>query len=573
MTKHQLDAEVVEQMREKLTFLYGEQRGSETTQRLVERLETWLETAAKASEKQTNCTEQDIMVIAYGDHVYRDGEAPLRVLREFMNRELRGIVNRVHVLPFYPYSSDDGFSVIDYTAVDPALGEWSDVKALSDDYRVMFDFVLNHISARSAWFQGFLKGQKPYEDFFIEEHPDTDLSLIRRPRTLPLLTEFEMARGTKYVWTTFSHDQIDLNYKNPEVLLAMIDVMLEYIQKGAAALRMDAVTFLWKEVGTDSVHLPETHAVVKLFRDILDAVAPSVLIVTETNVPHFENISYFGNGRDEAHMVYNFALPPLLLHTLLVGDASVLSSWASTLKTPSDRTQFFNFTASHDGIGVQPVKGILPRPDIDWMVASVKEHGGLVNYKSLPDGTQEPYELNSTYYEALSSPADRREIADKRFLVSQAIALAMPGVPGIYLPSLFGSRNWHDGVVKTGHNRTINRQKFSIDDDLKSSELHDESSEKGAIFSRFAEMLRIRKLQPAFHPQAASEVLDFGAKVFALRRTSKDGSSLVALHNISDQTVSLSLPTAEYVDLFTSERIQPELTLEPYAIRWLNVSK
>lgn len=453
-------------------------------------------------------SERDVMLIAYGDHVFRANETPLKTLDDVLTH-LALSVSSLHLLPFYPYSSDDGFSVIDYYQVDPALGTWDDISRLSTRYRLMFDAVFNHISAHSAWFQAFLRGEKPYTDYFVTLDAGADISKVTRPRTHPLLTTFETAHGTKHVWTTFSDDQIDLNIMNPYILLEMVKTLLFYVQHGAQFIRLDAIAFLWKEVGTTSIHLPETHTVIQLMRDVLDLVAPDTILITETNVPHDENISYFGDGSNEAQMVYQFTLPPLILHTLQTGDARQLTQWAKTIERLSDRTTFFNFTASHDGIGLRPVQGILSDAEIEALVQRTLAHGGQVSYRNNSDGTQSPYELNITYFDAITSPEITKALPDvavDRFILSQAIMLSFVGVPGIYLHSLFGSRNDHAGVQATGRARSINREKLNADELFR--RLSDQFSLSHQVFERYKQLLEIRTAQSAFHPLGEHKVLD-----------------------------------------------------------------
>jgi sucrose phosphorylase len=200
-----------------------------------------------------------------------------------LEKYARGVITGVHVLPFFPYSSDDGFSVIDYTAVNPDFGTWADVERLGRNFRLMFDAVINHISAHSGWFQEFLKGNPGFADYFIVVEEGTDLSQVVRPRALPLLTSVQTAHGERLVWTTFSADQIDLNYANPDVLLEIIEILLLYVEKGAEIIRLDAIAYLWKKIGTPCIHLEETHRVVKLFRTVFDAVAPHVMLITRTS--------------------------------------------------------------------------------------------------------------------------------------------------------------------------------------------------------------------------------------------------------------------------------------------------
>ncbi len=429
-----------------LIFLYGEKTGQEIFAWVEALIESYrsigpVKTASALSER-------DAILITYGDQVQKPGEAPLHTLAEFCSKYLVGLVSSLHILPFYPFSSDDGFSVIDYRRVDQALGSWEDITALSRDFRLMFDAVINHISAQSAWFQGFLAGEQRYQDYFIVIAGHPDLSKVVRPRTLPLLTRFTTSTGEKSLWTTFSEDQIDLNYQNPELLIEILDLLLFYSAHQAEFIRLDAIAYLWKEIGTSCIHLPQTHAVVRIMHELFELAAPQVKLITETNVPHIENLSYFGDGTNEAHLVYNFALPPLILYTFQTGDAGPLAAWASGLRLPSRQVTFFNFLASHDGIGVSPLRGILPESAIEELARRTLAQGGLVSYRSNPDGSHSPYELNINYFDALANPGSNEplDLQLDRFCAAHAIQLALPGVPGIYFHSLFGSRSWPEGV-------------------------------------------------------------------------------------------------------------------------------
>lgn len=497
------------------------------------------------------------MLIVYADQVGENGRLPLQSLAEFCDEKCQGVVSGVHILPFYPSSSDDGFSVMDYCAVDPALGSWQDVERIGGSFRLMVDCVLNHSSVQGEWFQAFQRGEAPYRDYFLTVDGSPDLTRVVRPRAAPLLTDFRTASGTHRVWTTFSPDQADLDFHNPDVLLEMIDILLTYAQRGVRFIRLDAVAYLWKEIGTSCINLPQTHAIVQLFRAVLDQVAPHVRLITETNVPQVDNLSYFGDGRDEAQLVYNFALPPLVLHSFRTGDSSILSSWASTLALPSDRTTFFNFLASHDGIGLNPVRGILSSPDIDALVEQALDHGGLISYKQDPDGLQSPYELNINYFDALSDPlaAEPLELQVSRFMAAQALMLSLRGVPGIYFHSLFGSRNWKEGVPLKKSNRAINREK--LDRLALEHDLADPASLRSQVFSRYCDLLALRSSSSAFHPHGSQKILDVGSGVFAVLRSSPDSRhQALCLQNITAQTRKASLPSGVQV-------------LEPYQKLWL----
>ncbi len=579
-------------MQNKLEFVYGPEVGRTTFERLqaVMHKYTHLKTQQPVLPPEQRLTERDVILITYGDQLQTEHQHPLKTLHHWLQKHLKGIINTVHILPFYPYTSDDGFSVVDYRQVDPALGNWADVRALHADFRLMFDGVINHISASSAWFQGFLRGEAPYRDYFIVTDPTLDLSQVTRPRALPLLTRFQTSEGEKYLWTTFSTDQLDLNFQNPDVFLNIAELLLFYVSQGADLIRLDAIGYLWKEIGTSSIHLPQTHALVQVLRSVLDECAPNVLLITETNVPHRDNISYFGDGSNEAQMVYQFPLVPLVLNALHSANARHLMQWAAGLEKMSDTTTFFNFLASHDGIGVVPARNLLPEAAINGLVERTLAHGGQVSYKSNPDGTQSPYELNITYFDALSNPNDTTEpdeVKINRFMVSQAIMLAMQGVPGVYFHSLFGSHNWLEGLAQTGRARTINREKLNLADLEK--QLADETSHTARVFGRYTDLIRLRTAQPAFHPNAVQGVIDLPdhAALFMLLRIAPDNTQqILAIHNVSDQSDTLSVPLASlglrrqpsYSDLLTNQSYQPSangnlsLEIAPYQVIWLQSS-
>lgn len=575
------DDEVNAAILEDLGFLYGAVEAPRIYVRLEELLRQYRHQIKSGQPDYVDAG--DAILITYGDMVQQEGERPLLTLADFLASHARGLISSVHLLPFYPYSSDDGFSVIDYHQVDPTLGSWEDVAQIGQHFRLMFDAVINHISAQSSWFHRFLADDPQYRDYFVVVEPEADLTAVFRPRALPLLTPVETAAGRKHVWTTFSADQIDLNFRHPDVLLAIVETLLFYAARGAEFIRLDAIGFLWKEIGTSCLHLPQTHRLIQLMRKTLDAVAPRVVLITETNVPHQENISYFGDGTNEAQMVYNFSLPPLTLHAFHTGQAETISHWAEGLVLPSDRVTFFNFLASHDGIGVTPARGILSAAEIERMAQRVLALGGRVSYKNNADGTQSAYELNINYLEALADPErPSGELIVPRFLAAQAIMLALRGVPGIYFHSLFGSQNWPEGVAQTGRFRTINRQKLQRDELAQA--LADPHSLRARVFNGLAHLLKRRAAEPAFHPNGDQQVLYLHKAVFALWRRSVDGRSRVlCLHNVSRQGQSVLVPTgalpslAVLTDLVGQGiyRVESDgrlaLTLAPYQVMWLKV--
>ncbi|MCB9461480.1 MAG: sugar phosphorylase [Anaerolineaceae bacterium] len=558
-------------IRQLIERLYGDQ--AETTlsriDALVERYQSRIPDMAPSADR---FDERDTILITYGDTLHADGEHPLETLHRFGKDHLKGIIETIHILPFFPYSSDDGFSVQDYYAVNPDVGTWDDVDALAEDFGLMFDAVFNHMSAQSEWFEKFLAGDAGYEHLFMTESLETDLSQVTRPRQSPLLTAFTRPNGeTVHVWTTFSADQVDFDIRYPETLLYLLDVLLYYISHGASIIRLDAIAFLWKIAGTSSIHLQQTHEVIQVMRAVLDQVAPQVILITETNVPHKENISYFGDGHNEAQMVYNFTLPPLLFHTFLQHDATILREWVNSLSTPSDDTTFFNFTASHDGIGVRPVEGILGEDALNALVAHVQQSGGRVSFKRNPDGSDSPYELNVTYVDALIDPSESQALQVKRFVLSQAIAMSLAGVPAIYIHSLLGSRNDIAGMESSGVNRRINRAKLAYTDIQ--AELADPNTFRAQVFAAYSHLIEVRRQQAAFHPNAAQEAIDLGrTNLFGLLRKS-ESQTILGLFNLTPEVQAVDVSQwldGEVLDVISGEMKKPQISLEPYEVVWLS---
>ncbi len=554
----------------KLYFLYGRQNGEFAFLNLKRILEDF-SLGNKIQDARKKFTEQDVILITYGDMIQNDC-SPLRTLGSFARTYLKSKINTIHVLPFFKYHSDRGFSIIDHRMTDPKQGDWEDIKELGEDFNLMIDLVINHVSDRHRWFQEFRKGNPEYKDFFIWYAEGNlplqeDLQKVFRPRVAPLFTEYDTSMGKRYLWTTFPLHQVDLNFKNPQVLLEMIKIMLFYVSKGAGIIRLDAIAFIWKELGTACIHLRQTHMIIQLIRDILDIIAPHVSIITETNVPQKENVEYFGDGRNEAQMVYNFALPPLVIHALYTGDATYISRWAEKLQTPSDDTAFFNFLDSHDGIGILGVKGILPEREIKMMIRRLKEIGGFVSYKVNQKGLESPYEMNATWWSALNAGNEDLETEVRRYCVSRSIALCLKGVPAIYLNGLVGALNDKE-AVKKGNNRDINRKNFKKRELI--TRIEDKTCWMHKVFQVYLDLLEKRNKEPAFYPSSHQKILYLDSSVFALRRTTLDKKeSLIALHNLSDQKRPVELKAGSYFDILSEKSYNKAIELQPYQILWL----
>lgn len=561
-----MDSTFKDKIIEKLDFLYG--NTNHDVEEIYKQIEEIIDKYSKGNKKDSSwVNEEDVILITYGDSIREEGKPALQTMKEFLV-EYVDSVNAVHFLPFFPYTSDDGFSVVDFREIDSELGSWDDVNEIADQYDLMFDAVINHISKESDWFKGFLNNDPKYQDYFVEADPNLDYSQVTRPRALPLLTPFDTDQGTKYMWTTFSDDQIDINYKNPKVLLEIIDILNMYAKNGAKYLRLDAIGFMWKKLGTSCIHLDETHMLIKLMRDVLEVSAPGTILITETNVPHEDNISYFGNGYDEAHMVYQFPLPPLTLFSFLKGNAKKLTEWAASLEPTTTETSYFNFLASHDGVGLRPTEGILTDDERQFLVDTTTEHGGLVSYRDNGDGTKSPYELNVNYLNALVHPEKSDDVKVKRSLAAHSILLSIVGVPGVYVHSLLGSENDYQGVEESNINRRINREKLDKDQLVK--DLNDDTL-RAKVFNELSGLIKLRRTQKAFHPNAKQEVLFLDDRVFSIIRENEEtGDTILVLVNVSNDIVYLN---TEYTgkDLIRDIHIDRDIELSPDQFMWITL--
>lgn len=543
--------------------LYPE-RAEEVLDALVALAERWAPRLGPADKGRPD--EGTAYLITYGDAFRRDGEAPLHTLADVLRTHVRDAVTDVHLLPIYPWTSDDGFGVVDHREVNPDLGTWGDIADLRADHALALDFVANHLSTSSPWFRGWLDRDPRYAGYFLEPGPEFDVSHVVRPRTTPLLHEYSRADGTTaHAWTTFGPDQVDVDPSTPAVLLDLTDVLLGYLAHGATTVRLDAIGFLWKQSGTSCIHLPQTHDIIRIWRVLVDALAPGTLLLTETNVPHADNITYFGDGSDEAHMVYQFALPPLVLHAFVTGRASALSEWASTIGPVSDTATWFNFLASHDGIGIRPTQGLLTDEDRALLVERTLARGGRVSMARRPDGSEGVYELNTNFLDALVDPAaaDPDASAVVRGLAAHAILLSVIGVPAIYYHSLLGSGQDRDGMEESDIARRINRE--VLDADVLAEQLAS-SPRRDGMLEGLRRLLEVRRGLRAFSPFADQIVERLDSRAFVVRRAAGSAEEVIAAVNVSDEPVEL--PSLSGWDVLSDRQVEG-LALEPFGFAWL----
>ena len=533
--------------------------------------------ASKKKLISKNWSQKSSFLITYSDSIKSENDSPLFVLNQFLQKYIDSI-DSIHILPFMPSSSDSGFSVIDYYKIDEKFGDWKDLNLISKNKNIMIDIVLNHASRNSKWFANFLKGSGQGHDFFKVVKDWNGIAQIERPRSSELFQKIQTVDGEKNVWCTFSHDQIDLDFSNPAVLLEFLKIIKFYIKKNIKIFRLDAVAFLWKKQNTSCINLQETHYIIKLIRFVSTLIDKNAILITETNIPSKENLSYFGNN-DEAHWIYNFTLSPLILFTLLSGNCSQLRKWSMTMPPAQEGNAYFNFLASHDGIGLRPVEGKLDSTELYRLINKMRDLGGKISYKTSQWGEEIPYEINITYLDSLKSTFNGEEkFQIKRFICAHTIMFAMEGIPAIYIHSFLGTKNDHKAIAAGEGNRSINRFKWDKKDIYKI--LEDKNSNNFYIMSKLNSLLNIRSKQPAFHPNATQFTLNLGDEVFGLwRQDKKRKQSIFSIYNVTSKSVKLSLQkinlieTEKWIDLISGEAlkdIDDDILLKPYQSLWIS---
>ena len=532
----------------------------------------------KKNKKKKIISEKTSVVICYGDSILSNKPKNLLgTFRNFFQKKLKNLFNTVHFLPFYPSSSDSGFAVKDHYKIDNKLGNWSDVLKFSKKNDVMADIVINHSSARGLWFKNFLKEKKPGKDYFLKVNSKFNISKVIRPRDHKLLKRIDIFKGKDYLWRTFSPDQVDLNFKNPAVLLRFIKIMINLINHGVTIFRLDAIAYLWKENGTKCINLRQTHEIIKLLRIICSFLNVQTTIVTETNLPEKENLSYFGNN-DEANWIYNFSLPPLLIHAFLFENSNYLNKWSKKLPSTKKNTSYLNFIASHDGIGMRPAEGILNKKMISNLLKRLKKNGSRFSYRKIKNQSKKVYEANITIIDALKKTDfdNKGKFFFERYMSAHSIMIAFEGIPAIYFNSLFGTSNDEAKYIITGNNRDINRYRWSEKNILKV--LKDKKSKQSAFFDSFSNLLLVRKKQKAFHPNAYRSTLNLSPKIFCFKRVSIDKKqTIICITNLSSkvQFPKIDRKYNKWKNLLDNKSFfisDGKLKLDPFQTIWLSNS-
>ena len=536
----------------RLNFIYrsiiSEEKTLEYSKKINKLINIYKDKEPKNSTKDY-WSENTILLITYADSINRGlSGKTLNDFGKFYKQYLEKFINSIHFLPFFPSSGDGGFSVKNHNDVDKAYGTWEDIQSLSKKANIMTDLVLNHSSSKGDWYKNFLDDKNPGKNYFYVVDKNYDCSKVVRPRDHDLLTEIELQNKKKFLWCTFSHDQIDLNFKNPDVLLEFIRLILKLSSYGIKIFRLDAVAFIWKQPGTTCLNLSQTHEIIKLLRDIVDQLDKNLIIVTETNLPKQENLSYFGKN-DEAHWIYNFSLPPLIVNTFLFEDSVALTKWSMKMPPAQLGNAYLNFIASHDGIGMRPAEGVLSDKEIKKMLQRLKKNGSKFSMRKLSNNEEKVYEANISLFNALQfTDSDLKgKFALKRFIAAHCIILAIEGIPAFYFNSLFATKNDEETFASTGVKRNLNRYKWHYSTLVNLIKTNN-TIEKNC-YETFKKLISIRKIQPAFHPNATQFTLNLDKNIFAVWRQSRDRKqSIFALTNVSSKTIKLNTNKINLID-------------------------
>lgn len=398
--------------------------------------------------------ENKVMLITYPDSI---GEN-LKDLSSFMNKYLSKAIGGIHILPFFPSTGDRGFAPTRYDMADENFGDWSDIKRLSEDYYLMFDFMVNHISKQSHYFQDFVEHgkQSKYKDLFIdvqeffpEDRPtDEDIDLIYKRKDKPPFQEVTFANGeSTQVWNTFGEEQIDLDVTKAITLEYIQETFEDFKANGASIIRLDAFAYAIKKLDTNCFFVePEVFELL----ETVDKMAGDQGLTILPEIHEHYTIQHKLSDRD--YYIYDFALPMVVLYSLYSGKTDRLAAWL--MKSPMKQ---FTTLDTHDGIGVVDAKDILTDEEIDYTSEKLYSVGANVKkiYSSEAYNNLDIYQINSTYYSALGED-------DFDYFVARAIQIFAPGIPQIYYVGLLAGKNDIELLEATKEGRNINRHYYSL---------------------------------------------------------------------------------------------------------------
>jgi sucrose phosphorylase len=427
-------------------------------------------------------SKNGVMLITYANSMGKN----IAQLEYVLNHIVKGAVAGVHILPFFPSSSDRGFSPLRYDIVDPEFGDWSDLARLSEKYFLMYDFMINHLSSQSSYFQDFIakKDKSPFttmfirhKDFWPNGEPTTEeIERIykRKPKAPNVIVKFNNGTAER-VWCSFGDDQIDLNIQSEVTWQFIQDNLKILADHGAAFIRLDAFAYTTKKVGsTCFFEEPEIWEILDRVKNILSPY--QVEILPEVHEHYAIQLKLAEKG----YWVYDFALPMLLLHALHTGETTNLVHWLQICP----RKQLTTLD-THDGIGVVDVRGLLTDEQIDRTKDLLFSHGANIKriYNTEAYGNLDIYQINCTYYSALGNNNDA-------YTIARAVQMFAPGIPQIYYVGLLAGKNDIKLVESTKNGRDINRHSFTIEEIARET--------KRPVVQKILKLMRFRNEFPAF---------------------------------------------------------------------------
>ncbi|NNG00837.1 MAG: sucrose phosphorylase [Desulfobacteraceae bacterium] len=400
--------------------------------------------------------QNKIQLITYPDSLGANLPELHYVLRKYLMKAIGG----VHLLPFYPSSADRGFAPLTYDEVDPAFGTWEDIEKIGQDFDLIIDFMVNHISRQSVYFQDYIeKGpDSEYADMFLSFNKlspegwisDEDLAMVYSRKPRPPYLVLERSDGSlEKIWCTFDYEQIDLDYNSPKTLEVMRRFLIRLARSRPKIIRLDAFAYTTIELGTNCFFLePQVWELLDWFNDYASAFDTEILPEVH------EHYSYQLKLAKKGYRVYDFALPMLVLNALYHHTGSKLKSWFR--KCPRNQLTTLD---THDGIGIVDVQDLLSEEEIKKTIDGLYEKGS--NVKKIYSGPEfqnlDIYQVNCTYYSAL-------ECNDDSYLTARTIQFFAPGIPQIYYVGLLAGENDIELVEKTRLGRNINRHNFTLEE-------------------------------------------------------------------------------------------------------------
>lgn len=451
-----------------------------------------------------------IMLITYADSMGHD----LKELKNVLDRYFSGAVGGVHILPFFPSSGDRGFAPMDYTKVDTAFGTWEDVEDLSEDYYLMFDYMINHISAQSPYYKDFLekKDSSQYRDLFIRykdfwengEPTAAEVDAIYKRKPRAPYADAEFADGTsEKVWCTFDEEQIDINVKSDTAKKFIRNNLETLAHHGASIIRLDAFAYATKKAGTSCFFIePDVWDILKECTDVLEPL--DVEILPEIHEHYTMPLKIASKG----YYVYDFALPMLLLNAIYYGNTRYLADWLE--KSPAHQ---FTTLDTHDGIGVVDVKDLLPDAEIERTKEDIFSKGANVKkiYNTAAYNNLDIYQVNCSYYSACGDD-------DNAYLTARAVQFFARGIPQVYYVGLLAGRNDLKLLEETKVGRNINRHYYTVQEIEKETER--------PVVKKLIEMMKFRNSCRAFDVDGSFEVTCSGSTMWIVRSSGEDTAEL-----------------------------------------------